>query len=227
MAAEIRRTQMSTTSTPAPDLVGGHVALDLVNTVSWRLDTNRWRDHLPDYAALIGWCQHAGLLGPATARQLLAAAPGHRRLAQQAVHDARALREHSHALLAALADDGEPPRAVVTPPGLRELLLDALAHSDLTGPPMRWQLTPRQPPDIPRLLALQVLDLLQSPHLPLLRRCHGPGCGWLFLDRTRSHTRRWCSSSDCGNRARARRHYARHRDQPTPKPRTPTQHEAG
>jgi predicted RNA-binding Zn ribbon-like protein len=227
MAMEDGRTQMSTTGTSAPDLVGGHVALDLVNTVSWRLDSNRRRDNLDDYAALIGWCQRTGLLGPATAHQLLAAAPGHPRLAQQAVHDVRTLREHSHELLAALADGSEPSRAVVTPPGLRALLLDALAHSDLTGPPMRWQLTPDQPPDIPRLLALQVLDLLQSPQLHLLRRCHGPGCGWLFLDRTRSHTRRWCSSSDCGNRDRARRHYARHRDQPTDKLRTRTQHEAG
>ncbi|HTR91179.1 MAG TPA: CGNR zinc finger domain-containing protein [Trebonia sp.] len=218
---------MNTTSTPAPDLVGGHVALDLVNTVSWRLDSNRRRDNLNDYGALIGWCQHAGLLGPATARGLLAAAPGHPRLAQQALHDVRALREHSHTLLAALADDGGPPRVAVAPPGLRALLLDALAHSDLTGPPMRWQLTPGQLPDISRLLALHVLDLLQSPQLPLLRRCQGPGCGWLFLDRTRSHTRRWCSSSDCGNRARVRRHYARHRDQPTRKPGTPALPGAG
>ena len=216
---------MSTTSTPPPDLVGGHVGLDLVNTVSWRLDDNRRRDNLHDYAALIGWCQRAGLLDPATAHELLATAPGRPRLAQQTVHDVRALREHSHALLTALAD-GEPPRTVVTPPGLRALLLDALTHSDLTGPPMRWQLTPDQHPDIPRLLALQVLDLLQSPQLHLLRRCHGPGCGRLFLDRTRSHTRRWCSSSDCGNRDRARRHYARHRNQPTGKPPTRTQHEA-
>jgi len=191
---------MSTTSTPAPALVGGHVALDLVNTVSWRLDGNRRRDNLHDYAALTSWCQHAGLLAPGTARRLLASAPGHPRLTQQTLHDVRTLREHSHALLASLADDAEARRAVVTPPALRALLLDAIAHSELTGPPMRWQLTPDQHPDIPRLLALQVLDLLQSPQLPLLRRCDGPGCGWLFLDRTRSHTRRWCSSSDCGNR---------------------------
>ncbi len=210
---------MSTTSTPAPGLVGGHVALDLVNTVSWRLD-NRRRDNLHDYAALIGWCQHAGLLDPGTARRLLAAAPGRRRLTQQTVRDVRTLREHSYTLLASLADDGEPRRVVVTPPDLRALLLDALAHSELAGPPMRWQLTQEQHPDIPRLLALQVLDLLQSPQLPLLRRCDGPGCGWLFLDRTRSHTRRWCSSSDCGNRDRARRHYARHRD--LTQPGTPT-----
>jgi predicted RNA-binding Zn ribbon-like protein len=203
-----------TTSTPAPGLVGGHVALDLVNTVSWRLDMDRRRDNLHDFAALVGWCQHAGLVDPGTAHRLLAEAPGRPRLAQQTVHDVRTLREHSHTLLASLADDGEPPRVVVTPPGLRAVLLDALAHSELAGPPMRWRLTPDQHPDIPRLLALQVLDLLQSRQLPLLRRCGGPGCGWLFLDRTRSHTRRWCSSSDCGNRERARRHYTRHRDQP-------------
>jgi len=34
-------------------------------------------------------------------------------------------------------------------------------------------------------------------------------CGWLFVDQTRSHTRRWCSMKDCGNRAKARRHYHR------------------
>jgi predicted RNA-binding Zn ribbon-like protein len=50
---------------------------------------------------------------------------------------------------------------------------------------------------------------LQSSQLHLIRTCQGPGCGWMFLDRTRSHTRRWCSSGDCGNRDRARRHYAR------------------
>ncbi|MEU2109343.1 CGNR zinc finger domain-containing protein [Streptomyces sp. NPDC019507] len=44
-----------------------------------------------------------------------------------------------------------------------------------------------------------------------LRLCQGPGCGWLFLDRGRSHSRRRCSSGDCGERDRARRHYARTR----------------
>lgn len=218
---------MATSGTPTPDLIGGHVALDLVNTVAWRLDSNRRHDYLHDYAALIGWCEHAGLLDPPAAQDLLAAAPGRPRLAQQTVRDVRDLREHSHEPLASLADVGETPGAVVTPPHLRALLLDALAHSDLTGPPMRWQLTADQDPDIPRMLALQVLDLLQSPQLRLLRRCGGPGCGWLFLDRTRSHTRRWCSSTDCGNRDRARRHYARHRNQPTSKPPTRPRRDAG
>jgi predicted RNA-binding Zn ribbon-like protein len=33
------------------------------------------------------------------------------------------------------------------------------------------------------------------------------GCGWLFVDESRNGSRRWCSMKDCGNRAKARRHY--------------------
>lgn len=54
--------------------------------------------------------------------------------------------------------------------------------------------------------------LVSVEQLPLLRICglHESGeCGWLFLDETRNHTRRWCSMKDCGNRAKARRHYHR------------------
>jgi predicted RNA-binding Zn ribbon-like protein len=36
-------------------------------------------------------------------------------------------------------------------------------------------------------------------------------CGWMFLDLSRQRTRRWCSMEDCGNRAKARRHYASQR----------------
>ena len=163
------------------------------------------------------------MLDIAAAQELLAEASRRPRLAQRTVNDVRELREHLHALLAALVDDGESLGAAVAPPGLHVLLLDALAHSDLIGPPMRWQITPHRPTNLPRLLALQALELLQSPHLHLIRRCEGAGCGWLFLDRTRSDSRRWCSSSDCGNRDRARRHYARHREEPTHKPNTQTQ----
>jgi predicted RNA-binding Zn ribbon-like protein len=35
------------------------------------------------------------------------------------------------------------------------------------------------------------------------------GCGWLFLDTSKNHSRRWCSMDACGNQAKARRHYRR------------------
>jgi predicted RNA-binding Zn ribbon-like protein len=200
---------MTRASKPAPELVGGHPALDLVNTVAWRLDPAREHDYLPGFPTLVAWCRRTGLLDEAVAQDLLAAGLRHPDLAQQAVRDTRALREHLHTLLAALIA-GDTPSPLAAPPGLRLAFLDALTRSDFAGPPMRWQLAAHEPADIPRLLALQALDLLEDLSSHPLRQCQGPGCGWLFLDRTRNRTRRWCSSSDCGNRDRARRHYARH-----------------
>jgi len=44
-----------------------------------------------------------------------------------------------------------------------------------------------------------------------IKLCAGEDCGWLFYDASRNLTRRWCSMADCGNLAKARRHYARRR----------------
>jgi len=56
-------------------------------------------------------------------------------------------------------------------------------------------------------IAQEAIDLFVRRHADL-RACQGPGCVLLYLqDRSQ---RRWCSAA-CGNRARAARHYARHR----------------
>jgi predicted RNA-binding Zn ribbon-like protein len=56
-------------------------------------------------------------------------------------------------------------------------------------------------------------DLLAGPRLDRVRRCANPECGWLFLDDSRAGKRRWCSMSACGNRAKARRHYHRSKEE--------------
>ena len=56
-------------------------------------------------------------------------------------------------------------------------------------------------------------DLLAGPRLERVRRCANPECGWLFLDDSRAGKRRWCSMSSCGNRAKARRHYHKSREE--------------
>jgi predicted RNA-binding Zn ribbon-like protein len=54
-------------------------------------------------------------------------------------------------------------------------------------------------------------DLLTSEDLLRVGQCADERCGWLFLDTSRNRSRRWCSMEDCGNRAKARRHYRRSR----------------
>lgn len=45
---------------------------------------------------------------------------------------------------------------------------------------------------------------------PRLKACAEGTCAWAYYDRTKNHSRRWCSMADCGNRAKARTYRERH-----------------
>jgi predicted RNA-binding Zn ribbon-like protein len=64
-------------------------------------------------------------------------------------------------------------------------------------------------------VARAAADLLVSPERALVRECASGTCSWLFVDRSRTHQRRWCSMKTCGNRAKARRFYTRRREAET------------
>jgi predicted RNA-binding Zn ribbon-like protein len=44
-----------------------------------------------------------------------------------------------------------------------------------------------------------------------LKACPGEACGWLFYDRTRNGSGRWCDMAVCGNRTKTRAYRARRR----------------
>lgn len=59
------------------------------------------------------------------------------------------------------------------------------------------------------LLALSAANLYTSERAQRVRLCNNPTCGWLFLDLSKNHSRKWCDMADCGNVAKARRYYAK------------------
>jgi predicted RNA-binding Zn ribbon-like protein len=61
-------------------------------------------------------------------------------------------------------------------------------------------------------VAIDAIALLTGDELTQLRICAAPDCGVRFVDRSPARNRQWCSMRRCGNRSKARRHYARHRD---------------
>lgn len=68
------------------------------------------------------------------------------------------------------------------------------------------------PTPLPWLLADAGARLLVGDRARLLRRCaNHDACVLLFLDTSRSHTRRWCSMELCGNRSKVAAHGARSR----------------
>ena len=58
-------------------------------------------------------------------------------------------------------------------------------------------------------VARSAAELLTSPRATRVHECESDTCTWLFVDRSHARRRRWCDMSSCGNRAKARRHYAR------------------
>lgn len=48
-----------------------------------------------------------------------------------------------------------------------------------------------------------------------LKICPNDGCLWFFYDETRNRSRRWCSSTSCGNVAKVRRYRQRRKADPS------------
>lgn len=195
------------------EAVGGHVALDLVNTMSWRPDPDRAVDRLPDGAALVEWVRFVGLVDEAVAESFLREIADDPAAGDRAAARVRRARELAHRVLAPMAGGYQPAAADVE--ALHRWLLGVLRRASVTSVlPLDWATGLHSVHDVADELGLHVWRLLQREDAARLRQCQDDACGWLFLDRTKNASRVWCSSGDCGNRARARRHYAAHKAAP-------------
>lgn len=58
-----------------------------------------------------------------------------------------------------------------------------------------------------RSIADSTAELVLTTDRSRVKLCNGDRCGWLFLDESPNNRRKWCSMADCGNRAKAKRHY--------------------
>jgi len=186
---------------------GGHLALDFANTVGGSRAAPR--EHLGAYADLLSWARQAGLVTAEAARRLRREAERHPREAAAALQRAVALREAIFRTGAALAAGERPTSGDLET--LNAELARTLPHARLErsdgGVRWSWEEGGLDRPLWP--VARAAGELLVSGDLRALRECASDTCEWLFLDRSRNQSRRWCAMSDCGNRAKARRYYER------------------
>jgi predicted RNA-binding Zn ribbon-like protein len=196
-------------------LIGGRLCLDFVNTVDCHTCAQP-KEHLVDYGALVGWGRHAGLLAPHVASQLLSEAARRPAEAAQALIRARLLRRALYSLFTgALSDQTEQAGLPNEIDILNRMLAETSAHTGITrtraGFNWAWAGDACRLDELLAPIAWSSAELLTSNQLALVRECEGERCSWLFLDTSRNRGRRWCSMADCGNRAKARRHYAQRR----------------
>jgi predicted RNA-binding Zn ribbon-like protein len=200
---------------PVPDhdieLSGGALALDFANTVGGT-HVNPTHDHLRSYMDIAGFAALAGGLPQSVAKRLTQRAERDPRRAAAVYELGIALRESIWAVFSALAS-GESPRdadlALIGDAAAAGAARSRLVY-DRAG--IGWSL-PSDGEELERPLwdiARSAADLLTSgEHRDRVKECASTTCEWVFLDRSRNGSRRWCDMSDCGNRAKARRFQAK------------------
>lgn len=179
--------------------IGGSLALEFANTAAWHLDV-RPVERLGSWRDVVRWAAEQKLVGAEQADDLAQAAAE--------IAPVLGLREAIFRVGVAVARGDTP--------GQDDLNV-ILTHAATAPPPAIWSggflsWRFRREAVAAQLLGIVARDavaLFASDRLARLRLCAGSKCGWLFLDESRGKPRRWCSMSDCGNRSKARRAYAR------------------
>lgn len=193
-------------------LVGGHLCLDFTNTLDNRGSGNEV-NLISSYELLLQFAFQAGGLTPNEARQLRSAAQAHRIKADIATGNAILLRERLFQVFSAIANQKEPSAAAIQE--LNSFLLEAGANRIVSreGRTFRWkwQNLGSNPRGVLWPIAWKAAELLASGDLAFVRECASPTCSWLFLDKSKSHSRRWCDMRVCGNRLKVRKFYERAR----------------
>jgi predicted RNA-binding Zn ribbon-like protein len=185
-------------------LVAGHPALDLVNTLDWRFRDSGAEELLGSYEDLLRFAEQSGVLSQRQARALRKADGA---AAARALQQARDLRESLAQLIYAMLENLEPPVEALLK--LDRHLHVAQSHRALHWSPkgIRSVWPSENDASLPVwLLAESTAALLTSESADSIRECANAECRWLFLDLSRNHTRRWCDMKICGNRTKARRH---------------------
>lgn len=210
---------MTTRSTPHSteqktrqfSFLGGDPSIDFVNTVDEMLGDSPI-DQLESYGDLLDWSEQASLICTDIIASLQEAAQECERDSERVLRQARLFRSHLRDVLTSFVED-RPPEARDLK-AITAYARKAAAHSrlDCCGDGFAWVLDEASGCELDWPiweLARAAVALLTSDSLNRLRRCANETCGWLFIDQSRNHSRRWCDMSSCGNRAKARRNYAR------------------
>lgn len=190
-------------------LVAGHLALDFANTLDWRYDPERLIELLPTYVRFLAFAEQTKVITGAQARKLLAET-GERR-AQRVLEQVIELREALYFLFQSVAMGQAPAR-------IHLQTLNRFLEENRVPEVILWQRSEfvrgsRDLTEKPEGPLWPIIDaataLLLSPDRQHIRECGEKSCRWLFLDRSKNHSRRWCDMKLCGNRNKVQRFYAK------------------
>ena len=190
--------------------VGRYSFLDFVNTEASEADGRA--DLLTSDQDFVAWLVLAKLFE----RNKLKAALEQWRQQKTGVRvwkDALALRALMRRMVEAIVAGRPIPRASID--AINSLIGKPSGFTKLVKTPRtferRFELELNEPKQLLVPLAESAADLLCRGDFSRLKRCDNSNCAAFFYDTSKNGMRRWCIGTECGNRMRVAKFYARSR----------------
>jgi len=189
---------------PTLRFVGGRLALDFVNSVP-RNATLSWDQ-------LVAFLESARIVTPERAAELLVLNRSDSQAAESLLRKTQRLADALRLALDAVLHRQKVQREWIKP--INEFLRITEGHDELVQMDQDWEIQfVASESGLEWLLAAaarSAAEIIAEGPRARLRLCANPRCGLFFYDTSRTHRRRWCSMTVCGNRhkvaAFARRH---------------------
>ena len=184
--------------------ISGNAALDVMNTVDWRLNAGRRIEQLLSWNDVLAWVAESGFVQ--TGEQQALSLRDTDAACEAAWRAFVAMRETAYAAIFL-----QQPVAVAA---LADMYRDASSDAVLLCSDAGWvwqdaTITLHTPQ---HRVVRGLVELMMRPEIAHLHQCADADCGWVFLDTSPRHNRRWCSPKGCGDRNRARIWYARQKE---------------
>jgi predicted RNA-binding Zn ribbon-like protein len=200
---------MSHVAQPTSRFVGGRLALDFVNNIP--------ADRALSWEQFIAFLESVRIVTPERGVELLALSRSNPQSAESLLRKAQGLGSALRMAFGALLHKQRIAREWIEP--VNEVLRITEGHDELNYSDRGWEIEfVARESGLEWLLAAvarSAAEIIAEGTQARLRICANPHCGLFFYDTSRTHQRRWCSMTVCGNRhkvaAFARRHTsARH-----------------
>ena len=196
-------------SVPLVPLLGGRLCLDFLNTTPSQAELS--------WEGLIALLEATRIVSAERGAQLLALPQSDPQAAEGLLLKARRLSSSIRKAFTAMHRKQKIAGEWVEP--VNEILRITEGHDELIFEDGAWRMEfVAREGGLDWLLAAiarSAAELVAEGSRAPLRLCANPQCGLFFYDKSRTHRRRWCSMSLCGNRSKvatfARRHSAVHR----------------
>ena len=190
--------------------VANVLCLDFVNTLA--ISNGVESDRLTNDSDVVNWCVQAGIVDLEQKQSLF---PQSAKIGEQGkiLKLAISLRSELRVIAEHIVAGRQIPAPLIE--RLNEILRTKNGYNQLSCENdkfiRKYFTVFNEPVQLIEPIAESAAELLSEGDLSLVKKCENAACILFFYDNTKNHARRWCSMSDCGNRAKAAAHYRRKR----------------